>query len=281
MMSLRSALIEPVRLPSVGAELVQAPAQPALAQLLTRFRPISLDQMDAVALQNRTDTKYVLSSAQFYQALRVLAGQYRVLEIDGARLNAYQTLYFDTSDFMLYLQHHAGKGNRYKVRSRRYVGSDLSFFELKLKINKDRTIKQRFPTDGLATACTPEMSAFLAAHLPGQAPTLRPVLWNSFSRATLVSYAARERVTIDMNLRFRAESRIAALPGIAIVEVKQDGVDRGSGFIQQLHAAQIRPTGFSKYCIGVALLYPHIKHNRFKPTLRLINSLLGGTHYDN
>ena len=42
----------------------------------------------------------------------------------------------------------------------------------------------------------------------------------------------------------------------AIAEVKQDGVDRASGFMQQMHGMALHPTSFSKYCIGVALLFP-------------------------
>ena len=46
-----------------------------------------------------------------------------------------------------------------------------------------------------------------------------------------------------------------------------------------MHAAAIQPLSFSKYCVGVALLYPSIKHNTFKPQLRLVQKLLRGTNY--
>lgn len=262
-----------------GAPL-PAPAPTSIRRLVGRFAPISLGEMDAVALQNRTDTKYLLSDAQLLQALRALAGQYRALAIEGVRLNAYETLYFDTPDFALYLQHHAGKLNRYKVRSRRYVVTDQSFLEVKLKTNKDRTVKRRLPTDSLATSCTPELAGFVAANVPGPAGGLEPKLWNAFTRITLVSRAHPERVTIDLDLSFRAGGREIELPGVAIVEVKQDGVDRDSGFIKQLHAAAIQPTSFSKYCIGVSLLYPQVKHNRFKPKLRLVQKLIGDHEHD-
>lgn len=262
-------------LPTAIADSSATPAQATLPHVLARFAPISLDQMDAVALQNRTDTKYLLRSEQLVRALSALAGQYRVLEIDGVRLNSYQTLYFDTPDFALYLQHHAGKRNRYKVRSRRYLATNQSFLEVKLKTNKDRTVKRRIATEDFATACTPELTSFVAAHAPNSDTTLEPKLWNEFSRITLVSSLHRERLTIDLNLCFGQHERLVNLPGIAVVEVKQDGVDRGSGFMQQMHAANIQPTGFSKYCIGVSLLYPQVKHNNFKPKLRLMQKLMG------
>jgi hypothetical protein len=259
---------------------VKAPVSSDWQGLLSRFAPISLGQMEAVALQNRTDTKYLLSGSQLERALRALAGQYRVLEIDGVRLNAYETLYFDTPDFALYMQHHAGKRNRYKVRSRRYVVTDQAFLEVKLKTNKDRTVKRRVATDGLATACTPELARFVASAVADPAETLEPKLWNEYSRITLVSSTHPERLTIDLDLCFGRDGQRVALPGIAVAEVKQDGVDRGSGFIRQMHAAGIAPTSFSKYCIGVSLLYPHVKHNNFKPKLRLVQKLMGEPCHD-
>jgi hypothetical protein len=257
-----------------GAALSPA-ATTDMQRLLARFAPISLREMDAVALQNRTDTKYLLSTAQLARALRAISGQYRVLEVNGVRLNPYQTLYFDTPDFALYLQHHAGKRNRYKVRSRRYVVTDQSFLEIKHKTNKDRTVKRRIPTEEIATSCTPELAGFVAACAPGLTEALEPKLWNAYSRITLVSCTHAERLTIDLDLSFRGEGRSVALPGVAIAEVKQDGVDRGSGFMQQMHGMGLQQTSFSKYCIGVALLFPQLKHNNFKPKLRMLQRLMG------
>lgn len=251
-----------------------------LQGILARFAPIDLAQMDAVALQDRTDTKFLVGATQLARALGALADQYRVLDVGGARLSAYETLYFDTPDFALYLQHHAGKGNRIKLRSRRYVATDQAFLELKQKTNKDRTLKRRVATASLATAGGPELAGFVAAHAPGLAGELEPKLWNSFSRVTLVSRCRAERVTIDLDLAFRGDGRRAALPGVAVVEVKRHGRDRASAFVQQLHAAGVQPTGFSKYCIGVALLFPQIKHNRFKPKLRIIQQLMGDRRDD-
>ncbi len=249
-----------------------------IAGLLAGYAPIGLEQMDAVALQNRTDTKYLLDTRQLARTLAALAGQYRVLAVDGVRLSPYQTVYFDTPGFALYLQHHAGKRNRYKVRSRRYVVTDQSFLEVKLKTSKDRTVKRRVPIDTLATSCTPALARFVAAQVQTPAGGLEPKLWNEFSRITLVSTSRAERLTIDLDLRFGHAGGCVALPGVAVAEVKQVGFDRCSGFVQQMHAASIQPTGFSKYCIGVSLLYPHIKHNMFKSKLQLVQKLMGDTN---
>lgn len=102
-----------------------------IVALLARFRPISLPEMDSVALLNRTDTKFLLNTTQLSAALSELSDAYRILEIDANRLNQYQTIYFDTPDYALYRRHHDGALNRYKVRSRAYVDTQLAFLEVK------------------------------------------------------------------------------------------------------------------------------------------------------
>ncbi|MER2598790.1 MAG: polyphosphate polymerase domain-containing protein [Caldilineales bacterium] len=245
------------------------------ATLLSQFAPISLAEMDAVALMDRTDTKYVLHTSQLLTALRSLRHEYRVLTITETRIHAYRTLYFDTTGFEMYLRHHAGRQQRFKVRSRQYVESQRSFLEVKVKSNKDRTNKQRIETGALVTQLTPEASHFVGAHVP-LTHTLEPKLWNSFSRITLVSKHATERLTLDLDLAFDNGAHLIRLPGVAIAEVKQDGINRHSAFMQQMRAMAVRDGGFSKYCVGAALLYPAIKHNNFKDKLLLVEKLTGG-----
>jgi hypothetical protein len=41
----------------------------------------------------------------------------------------------------------------------------------------------------------------------------------------------------------------------------------------------VRETSFSKYCMGVSILYPDVKHNRFKAKQRLVSRLTQGASY--
>ncbi len=116
-----------------------------LTALAAGFDPISLKQMDSVALLNRVDTKFVMTANQLLTALAMVQSNYWMLEVKGQRLNHYRTLYFDP-DFELFLDHVTGRAERYKVRSREYTDSHLSFLEVKHKTRKDRTIKDRIPT---------------------------------------------------------------------------------------------------------------------------------------
>jgi len=242
--------------------------------LLQRFDAIHLSEMDHVQLLRRTDTKYLMSEEQLSRTLAHLPDGYRILKVVGRRVQRYQTLYFDTQNMALYQQHHSDRRNRYKVRERAYVDSDLAFLEIKHKVNANTTIKSRMQTRELRPQIARDAETFLRTYYPYQVEALEAKLLNTFERVTLVSKYSVERITIDLGLRFSWNGADISLSGIAIAEVKQDGFSNRSAFVQQMHALGVRPTGFSKYCIGVSLLYPEVKHNRFKPLLNQIDRLL-------
>ncbi|MFN8533234.1 MAG: polyphosphate polymerase domain-containing protein [Dehalococcoidia bacterium] len=244
---------------------------------VAHFEPIGLPELERVALMNRYDTKYLVSIEQMRSILAAVSGDYRVLDVDGVRLNRYRTCYFDTDGFAFYLDHHAGKPTRYKVRSRAYLESGQAFLEVKKK-RGGRTEKERMRVAQLDFGLPDGADAFLASRIPVSGALLAPKLVNSFSRITLAGSARPERVTIDIDLEFEADGRSLALPGLAIAEVKQAGIDRGSPLVRQMRAACLRSTAFSKYCIGAALVYHQLKHNRFKPVLDRIGSLTGDFH---
>lgn len=265
---------------TIGENKSRQTAVSHLPAILSRYLPISLQEMNGVALLNRTDTKYVMAVDTLTAVLPDLVNDYRILQVAGSRQNHYQTLYFDTPDFALYHRHHAGALDRYKIRSRTYVESKLAVLEIKHKTNKRRTVKERWQTPEMITWVNQETAPFLQAHFPYDVSQLVPRLYNSFTRLTLVSKTRAERLTLDVNLEFEWGGRHFALPGIAIAEVKQEGFSPDSDFIRQIRAWGIRPSSFSKYCLGVSLLYPQVKHNNFKPQHLLIQKLTQGPHND-
>jgi len=244
--------------------------------ILECFEPISLAELDAAALMNRVDTKYVLSRADLPYVLGALVDDYRVLEVEGVRLCRYATLYFDTPALDLYARHHMGRADRYKVRSRWYLDSDAAFFEVKRRNIHGRTIKDRIRTEALLTQLTPEASRFVDAVEPDGARPLQSTLWNEFSRLTLVSKRRPERATFDLHLSYRLGEQSVSLGEIVVAEVKQESVDRGSELIAQMRALGLRPASFSKYCVGLAMLRPEIKHNCFKPAIRRVDHIMRG-----
>jgi hypothetical protein len=244
-----------------------------LGALVERFDPISLAEMDAVALLNRVDLKYMLTLQDLLGALETIVPYYRILSVAQVRLNRYQTLYFDTPEFSLYRQHHNGSQNRHKVRFRRYVDSDLAFLEIKHKDNKDRTQKKRLRVLAITDTFDDKMRQFLSNALLIDPARLEAKLWNHFIRITLVSKQTIERLTLDLDLRFDAGTQIRYMSGLAIAEVKQEHLSRQSCFVQQMRRLCVYPLNFSKYCIGAALHFPSLKQNNFKPVFLRMRKL--------
>lgn len=239
--------------------------------ILKDFEPITLDQMNEVALMNRTDTKFVLSRKMFNEILPTLKDDYRSLEIQGTRMSSYSTQYFDTDKFGYYLDHHNQRSLRFKVRIRKYVESNLYFLEVKRKF-KGRTDKKRIKVLDFEPVLTAGSKEYIEAVI-GKEVNLESKLWNSFDRITLVNKKEKERLTLDMNLSFKSGDVEGNYEHIVIAELKQEDVNRNSLFFQLMKKNRVRPNGFSKYCVGAVTLNPELKFNNFKSKLLLIDKL--------
>ena len=233
-----------------------------LNSILTKFNPISLDQMDSVKLLNRTDTKFIFNSAVLHDFLSSCYNNYNILTIDNKKIASYKTLYFDTKYFDFYHHHHNNKGNRYKVRIRKYVDSNLCFLEVKNKI-KGRTVKSRKAIEDFENTLSVGSLEFVGSVMNSSKP-LEKKIWNSFDRITLTNQKLKERLTIDLNLSFEQNGQQKLLNDIVICELKQERVNRSSPAFRILKNLQIRPSRISKYCIGSGSLNHHLKRNRFK-----------------
>jgi hypothetical protein len=236
---------------------------------LIRLKPVRLDAMDCVRFMNRTDTKYIFPVNRLTELIENLNGRYKVLEINKLKTQLYSTTYFDTPDFLFYYQHFNGKLERHKVRLRTYESTGQSFLEVKTKTNKNRTIKYRLNNYTFTGSFDGVSSGFITEHSTVDPLILRPVLLNSFMRVTLISFATIERITIDFNVSFTATGSGAhiELPYLAIAELKKEGHSASSPFNDSLKNMGIFPEGFSKYCIGSAILNESLKKNIVKPKI--------------
>jgi len=244
--------------------------------ILQKFDGISLKEMDSVKLMNRTDTKFIFRIEQLPQILEEVKSDYLVLDVEGTRASKYKTLYYDTEDFQMYMQHQNKKLNRNKVRYREYVESSLNFFEIKFKSNKDRTHKERIKRDAIETEITGKASEFLQKKTNFDAHDLFPKLWIDYCRITLVNKKESERLTIDMNLKFYNENKQKGLSEIVIAELKQERRSN-TAFIEVMRRHHIRTASISKYCFGIMFLYENIKKNNFKSKLLTLNKIRYGT----
>lgn len=242
-----------------------------IAGMLDTFSPITLEEMSGIRLMNRTDTKYLLPLETLAVLLHRAAADYRVQEVAGERDIIYHTVYLDTVDKAMYRAHQNGRAVREKIRVRTYVSSRLTFLEVKNKNNKGRTDKRRIPVTALDALSAEGADDFLSKYAWYRLSQLSPQLENRFQRITLVNRAMTERLTIDTDICFRnlTNGNYAALPRLAVVELKRDG-RTPSPIRDTLSRLRVHPAGFSKYCMGCVLTDEDLKQNRFKPKVRKV-----------
>lgn len=242
---------------------------------LSAFDPVSLSEVNRLtALLRRVDTKYVVPPSMLPALLDEWSSTHSVLEIDEKRVSHYRSVYYDTAAFDLFRAHHAGAGNRVKLRVRSYTESDLSFYEEKIRTNQGITDKHRVRLMGttLLSELLSNSQHLYPRHL--QQSALRATLQVEYDRITLVSKKNDERITIDVGLMFRTEEdRSVSFNDRIIVEVKHArGVRSGAHNI--FRRLGIRAGSISKYCLGILSLYPQVKQNRFKLPLRILDKQL-------
>lgn len=240
---------------------------------MTRFEPITLDAMASVELMNRKDTKYFFSRYKLERILEEFMPDYYVLDIQGVRGFRYNNIYFDTNDFYFYNQHHNKRTNRYKVRIRQYVESNLCFLEIKYKTNTNRTIKSRITIPEFNPHLTEESLHFIRTHVPVLREDLHPSLSVGFNRITLVNKNMRERATIDMDLFLEVPGSTQHFSNLCIAELKMDGSSSGSTFKAVMREMLCPEMRISKYSVGAAFMYSHLKQNNFKLKKLLINKI--------
>ena len=261
----------------------------SISSLISKFEPISLNEMEAVKLMNRIDTKYAVPLSVLPSILEMAKEDYYAQEIDGKRIATYDTLYYDTEALDMYIRHHDRRLVRQKIRVRQYVDSRLTFLEIKRKNNKGRTNKKRIVVPGFdISADTPSVlkhkkrpdeevtvAQFIGTKSRYLWNEITPHLWTKFHRITLVNKAKTERLTIDMDLVWQntVSGEQMTYPKLVIVELKRDG-NVHSRMTDIMLARRIHPLKISKYCIGTALTTPGLKRNRFKKKIRSIEKML-------
>ena len=246
--------------------------------ILNEMTPISLDEMSAVKLMNRVDTKYVADDLTVAKLFSLIKDEYYVQEIDGKRIAAYDSIYYDTADNYMYIIHQDKKLKRDKLRVRNYVDTGNYFCEVKHKNNHGRTKKKRIEV-GQNVFADLKSDAATRDFVEKELPTydfdgFEKKLSTTFERITVVNKGKTERITIDFNVRFHNfdNGNDNGLAPLVIMELKRDG-QCDSFFQKTLFELRVKPLSISKYCIGRALTDNTLKQNRFKKKIIKLEKL--------
>jgi len=251
---------------------------------------IGLEELtERASLLTRIDRKYVLPRSELDAVLGDLDPGVRVLDIDGVRSSAYESVYFDTPELTSFLMAAHPRRRRFKIRTRTYVDSAQSYLEVKTRGGRGATVKERLPyaIDDRSTL-TREGRRYTDSVLDEAAITaaegrdLVPTLMTRYSRTTLFVPDSNSRATVDTDLSWSTlypsvrsdrtvtgpEDRRNRLdrPHLAIVETKSGS--RASAVDRILWAHGHRPATISKYGTGMAALCNDLPGNKWAPVLR-------------
>jgi hypothetical protein len=248
--------------------------------MIRAFTPISLDKLNEdSAMMSRIDNKYVVDRGALVDLMPCLIDHFDVLEIQDCRAFGYETRYFDDKQNSAYYEHHQGLRKGFKVRVRRYLDANLCYLEVKVKGRRGMTEKYRLPynkhlSDHLTQeACSFARETYFDQYGKTFAYDLQHALDVRYRRITLVAKSGGERMTLDTNLLFSANSRsIDVGSDVYIIETKS-ALGRGFADILLREAGQRPVKKCSKYCIGMAALGKVNRFNLFLPTMRKLKLL--------
>jgi len=172
----------------------------------------------------------------------------------------------------MYHHHHNGKADRFKIRHRYYVNSNIGFMEIKHKNNLDIVKKTRIPH--MRSSDTEACRSFISQGTPFTFEALIPTVSSVYNRITIANFEHRERVTIDCNLLFQYQGKTLDTGNLVICEIKKNPGKGKSEFENFLMEKRVKPFSLSKYCMGNYYLNNRVKHNLFKQKAIFINKLI-------
>lgn len=243
-----------------------------IEEILDTCQNVSIFQLLRVELMERMETKFMFASSLLPQIVAELKPYYKVLSVNNLKIQPYTTVYYDTDDLLTYNQHHNGKGNRFKIRIRKYDAFSTRYIELKYKTNKEETKKKRIEIPD-SNDLTVNSHQFIESETSLKFSEFHETLTNKFFRITMVNNEFTERLTLDTSLYFQKGSQNIHYPSIVVAELKQSSFSRSAKFPVLIKEYGIRPTNISKYCLGMALLTQGIKYNNYKSKILQLQKL--------
>ena len=244
---------------------------------LTRFARADAELVAERSMQQRSESKFVVTDATAAAFVLALQERFAVLPAGAALAADYRSLYFDTDDLSFFHAHRCGRRVRHKVRVRHYADRALSVLEVKSRRSEHQTVKcfrpREYGTNGLGS----DDLAFVREQC-GPVGELLPQAWVAYRRVTLVGLKSPERVTLDLELDMWRASGHGQLERIVVIEVKQPRVDHSSDAMRALRAAGGRQAWMSKYCTAIALTSPDVRANHFINRIRHLTTVSTWTH---
>lgn len=231
-----------------------------ITQALGPFSSVSLSKLDERAsLMRRVDNKYAVPHEALLELLKRLSGDHDVLDMDGRREFACQTVYFESPKLRCFWDHVDGRFPRFKARTRLYEDTGACVFEVKLKGGDGETDKRQVDhpaerANELTDSARECLDGALDAGGIELDERLEPRLRTNFRRITLAARENPERLTCDLGLRLSAPSGAAVSMASELVLVETKSESGESPADQLLGELGLEQISLSKYRVGMSLV---------------------------
>jgi VTC domain len=229
-------------------------------ELVREFDRVTLEELDErAALLKRVDHKYAVERDRFAELLERLREDHQVLEIDGRRMFAYCSTYFDTPDLRCFADHVEGRQPRFKARTRLYVDSESCVFEVKLKGEDGETDKRQVDhpvrdADRFTDSARQLLEGTLREAGLDAPDEMEPKLLTRFHRITLAARKGSERLTCDVGVDLSRPEGAAAMMRDGVIVVETKSADGESPADRVLADLGLEPMSLSKYRVGMSLV---------------------------
>lgn len=254
----------------------------ALESKLQSFAPISLTELNAdAAFLDRVDVKYIMSEQEFDKVLEELQERFYILKINGKSIFEYSSIYMDTEKYDFYFEHQNKSKPRSKIRTRKYVDSDIAFFEYKQKAdNVTRKFRFQLQDSKEHGKMGEEWAKFYKETYKSlyekDAENIFPALETTYNRLTFCSKKNDERVTVDFWLILKdlrnPEKKDIHLNNLVILESKSSGKNGTSYKIMEKLWIRRSPT-CSKYALWLAYHGTIKEYSTFEKTMKEIDKI--------
>ncbi len=245
-----------------------------LIAALEVFERVPLEDLLEGAQMDRIDRKFPFHISQVPRVLNALERDYKIVKAAGSVISPYDSLYFDTADYLFFRRHHNGYLHRNKIRYRSYPRTHTTFLEVKRKSNKGRTAKSRILCSDLNFPLKKDRIEFLSENMTNMDPeSLVPSVFIKYHRIAFIAEDGNERFSLDFNIRAKLEDKETDFGEVVILEVKQDQKFT-SPIIARMRELRLGEASLSKYCLALTMLKPDLKSNRFKMDLRRLEKII-------
>jgi hypothetical protein len=223
----------------------------------------------------RVDRKYLVSAEVVQQLLFSTETQLTAEMINGQLTQRYQTEYWDTPELQLFHDGRGRRGQRRKIRVRRYGDAGAQFVEVKSRNARGMTVKAREAWTGQIFDAIPFLRTALGEQ-ENLVEHVAPTAQTSYER-NAYSLPFGGRLTVDRHLLVgtpaaTTHSLFDSHSELYIVETKSP-THAPTAIDLQLWNLNLRPIALSKYALAILSFRLDLPANRWSSAARHLHPI--------